>query len=86
MYKYPSAAVLPHVDSLLCEDVALDFACPESAGAGCRDMNESCTRLNAEINTTLGTSDVHIFYFRSFTEVLHDGCAVEYGIDGSVDL
>ena len=60
------AEELTHVETLLCIDIALDLASPQTTGTGGRDVDELGPGLDTEINTTLGAADVHILNLRAF--------------------
>ena len=60
------AQILSHVETLLSIDIVLDLAYPEATGTGGGDMDEFGPRLDTEINTALGTSDIDILNLSTF--------------------
>ena len=60
------AQILADIEALLVIDVVLDLACPDTTGTCGGDVDEFGTGLDAEVNTTLGTADVHVLDFRAF--------------------
>ena len=71
--------ILTHIEALLRKYIIFYLTDPQTTGAGCRNMNEGGSCLDAEVNTSLCTTDVYIFNLRPLREVFYDGSTVNYG-------
>ena len=60
------AEILTHIETLLSKYLVLDFAYPETAGAGSGDMDELGSRLDTKVNTPLGSSDIDVLNLGTF--------------------